>query len=87
MNRYIHFLLMRKLSLACRQQLPADYAFYLEGTDYFDAGINPIKAGVAKLIARILTGIYMAMGMGPGNLAWPPAPEQRSTNAETKRVS
>lgn len=68
---YLNFLMMQKLSLECRQYLPADYAFYNGKTYYYDTNINPIKAAVAKAVVRVMMNMYMKKGMGPGNVPWP----------------
>lgn len=68
---YLDFLIMQKLSLECREYLPADYAFYNSKTYYYDTSINPVKAAVAEIIAGITMYLYMMKGMGPGNISWP----------------
>ena len=68
-STYVGFLMMQKLSLACRQYLPADYAFYNGKTYYFDTRVNPIKAAAAEAIVRIMVNIMK--DIGPGNLPWP----------------
>jgi NAD(P)H-dependent FMN reductase len=68
-STYLNFLMMQRLSLECRQYLPADYAFYNGKTYYFHTRVNPIKAAAAKAIVRIMT-IFMK-DMGPGNIPWP----------------
>ena len=70
-NSYMDFLIMQRLSLECRQSLPADYAFYNGKAYYYDANINPIKAAAAKAIVRVMMNMYMMKGMGPGNVPWP----------------
>ncbi len=66
---YMHFLLMQKLSIECRQYLPADYAFYNGKAYYYDTRINPIKALAAKAIVEVMTKFMK--DIGPGNIVWP----------------
>ncbi len=73
-STYLNFLMMQKLSLECRQYLPADYAFYNGKAYYFDARVNPIKAAVAKAIVR--TMITLMKDIGPGNIPWPAAKKE-----------
>ena len=70
-NSYVDFHIMQRLSLECRQSLPADYAFFNGKAYYYDTNINPIKAAVAKAIVRVMMNMYMMKGMGPGNVPWP----------------
>lgn len=72
-HSYMDFLIMQRLSLACRQYLPADYAFYNGKTYYYDADVNPITAAAAKILAGGLMHLYMMKGVGPGNVSWPAA--------------
>jgi len=64
------FFIMQKLSLECRQYLPADYAFYNSKEYYYDTRINPIKAATAKAIVGIIMEIWkkkdMARAMSHG---------------------
>jgi len=73
-QKYINFLMMKKLSLECRQYLPADYAFHNGRAYYYDMSINPIKAAMAKAIAAIM--MNMMKDMGPGNVPWPVAKKE-----------
>ncbi len=58
----------QRIYLACRQYLPADYAFY-RGKDYYhDTKTNPLKVAVAKAIAEII--ITVMKDRGPGNIPW-----------------
>lgn len=75
-HSYMNFLIYQKLSLECRQYLPADYAFYNGEAYYFDASINPIKAVAAKAFVGITMYMYMMKGMGPGNVPWPVAKKE-----------
>jgi len=68
---YINFLMMQRLSLECRQYLPADYASYNGKVYYYDTNINPIKAAAAKAFVRVM--VNMMKDMGPGNVPWPVA--------------
>jgi len=68
---YMDFLIMQKLSLECRQYLPADYAFYNGKAYYFDTSVNPIKSVAAKAIVGVMMNIWMKKNMGPGNVPWP----------------
>jgi len=68
-GRYMNFLMMQTLSLACRESLPADYAYYNGKAYYYDTNINPIKAAVAKAIVGVM--MNMMKDMGPGNVPWP----------------
>jgi multimeric flavodoxin WrbA len=70
---YMDFLIMQKLYLACRQSLPADYAFYSGKAYYFATNVNPIKAAAAKALVGSMMYLYTILGMGPGNLSWPVA--------------
>ena len=82
LNRYIHYLLMRKLSLVCQQFFPADYAFYQGKPSYFDAATNPAKAALARVVAEMGKRIYISRGMGPGTVPWPPNPSVPSERAQ-----
>ncbi len=82
LNRYIHYLLMRKLSLVCRQFFPADYAFYQAKPFYLGARMNPAKAALAKVVAEMGKRIYISKGMGPGTVPWPPNPSVPSERAQ-----
>jgi multimeric flavodoxin WrbA len=73
---YLNFLIWQKLSLECRQYLPADYAFYNGKAYYFDTSVNPIKALVAKVIVGVVEKIYILKDMGPGNISWPVAKQE-----------
>lgn len=73
-GRYVNFLMMQALSLACRESLPADYAYYNGKVYYFDTRINPIKAAVAKAIIGVMKN--MMKDMGPGNISWPVAEKE-----------
>ena len=75
-NSYMDFLIMQRLSLECRQSLPADYAFYNSKAYYYETNVNPIKAAVAKAIVRVMMNMYMKKGMGPGNVPWPVAKKE-----------
>jgi len=70
-SSYMDFFIMQKLSLECRQYLPADYAFYNSKEYYYDTRINPIKAATAKAIVGIIMEIWKKKDMGPGNVSWP----------------
>jgi NAD(P)H-dependent FMN reductase len=74
-GRYMNFLMMQTLSLACRESLPADYAYYNGRDYYFDTRINPIKAAVAKVIVGVMMKIWKK-DMGPGNVPWPAAKKE-----------
>ena len=74
-NSYVDFLLMQKLSLACRQYLPADHVFYGGKTYYFDTSVNPIKAAMAKAIVEVMMSVWIK-NKGPGNISWPVAKQQ-----------
>ncbi len=65
----ILFLVRQKAYLACRQYLPADYAFYSGKAYYYDTTINPIKSAVAKAFVKIM--MNMMKDMGRGNISWP----------------
>ncbi len=67
---YIDFLLMQKLSIECRQYLPADYEYYKGRFYYFETSMNPIKALAAKAIVGSMMSVWMK-DMGPGDVAWP----------------
>lgn len=73
-NSYLNFLIWQKLSLECRQYLPADYAFYNGKDYYFETRVNPIKAAAAKAIVGVLAN--MMKDMGPGNISWPVAKKE-----------
>jgi len=74
-SSYTDFLIMQKLSLECKQYLPADYAFYNGKDYYFDTKMNPIKGAAAKAIVGIIMNIWKK-GMGPGNVSWPVAKKE-----------
>ena len=68
-NEYMRFLIMRRVSVECREWLPADFEFY-GGKEYFyETNINPAMAAAAKT----LVGLAMSMmkDMGPGQVTWP----------------
>jgi len=71
-NRYTNFLGMQKLALACRQQLPADHAFFDGRAYYYETKLNPVKAMVAKAIVGVVMKVFLKK-MGPGNVPWPVA--------------
>jgi multimeric flavodoxin WrbA len=70
LKSYIDFLMMQRLSIECRQSLPADYEFYKGRGYYFETHVNPIKAIAAKAIVGFMMSIWMKV-MGPGNVPWP----------------
>ena len=65
----ILFLVRKKSFLACRQYLPADYAFYNGKAYYYNTAINPIKSAVAKAFVKIM--MNRMKDMGRGNISWP----------------
>ncbi len=73
-SSYMDFFIMQKLSLECKQYLPADYVFYNSKAYYYDTRINPIKAAAAKAIVGVM--MKMWKGMGPGNVSWPVAKKE-----------
>lgn len=68
-NNYVRFRVQKEVSIACKQWLPADYAFY-EGKEYFyDARISGYKKAMAGILLKVL--FAMMKDMGPGNMKWP----------------
>jgi multimeric flavodoxin WrbA len=68
-SRYLNFLLMQKLSAACRSHLPKDYEFYNGKSYYYATNINAIKVAAARLIARVMASLMR--DVGPGDVPWP----------------
>jgi len=68
----IDFLMMQRLSVECRQYLPADYEFYRGRAYYFDTSVGPIKAAAAKAIVGMMMNTWTRL-MGPGSIPWPVA--------------
>lgn len=58
------FKFFKKISKECQTWLPADYVYYknLEGY-YYETNLNPLKAGSAKLLVKIMG--FLMRDMGP----------------------
>ncbi len=67
----ILFLVRQRIYLECRQSLPADYAFYMGKSYYYETNIHPVKAAAAKAIVGVV--VQMMKDRGPGNVPWPAA--------------
>ena len=72
---HMNFFIYQKLSLECRQYLPADHAFYNGKTYYYETNVNPIKVVAAKAFVGIMMYLYLMKGMGVGTVSWPVAKE------------
>ena len=68
-NMYLRFRIMKEVSVACKQWLPADYNFYQDKEYYYDTRIGAFKKTAVDVLLKVL--FPLMKGMGPGDVKWP----------------
>jgi hypothetical protein len=73
-NDYVRFAAQQRISIECKEWLPADYEFYKGKAYYYDAPVSPLIKLAAAVMLRFV--FFIMRDMGPGNVRWPPREEK-----------